>query len=219
MEYLTFLAQYPELISIDLEIALRSYGYLIGTVLLLANSIPGASFLIPEELILVIFGFYVRLGYLNPAFVFFVAYTASLIGNIGIYLWSYFFSHKVSLIQKLRNTAKWRDVKSVALNDTIFVQFGIRLSSTTRSIVSLISGFEKVSPIYFFTYEASVALVRTVFYLLIGYFIAIEVEDITQILDKIIVFIFFIILLSIANSYFTRKISDEVQQQASKKVK
>lgn len=163
------------------------HGYLIIFLAVLIDTFPGGGFLIPEEMIIALAGFYAAQGKLNVAIVYLLASVGLFTGQILLFFLSK--KHGQKLLKMLRmDDRKQQILHKYLIQNGWWVNIAFRLTSTMRSAVAVISALGNYKFSTFLKYELALALLKPLIYLGIGYFIGQTVEQVQSIVGQVVLF-------------------------------
>jgi len=189
--------------------------YLILFIVIFVDCFPVFGFLLPEEFFITMAGFYASMGSHSYITGVIIATTAMVIGQSVMYKVSQ--RHGKLILKFFRFKDEKRKIIEKYIDGNIFwMKFLFRLTSTTRTFVAVISGYRKYSFQEFIKLEIVVSLIRSLFYISLGYFIGESVDQIDSVVDKLGYLIVTIILVSTSVSVISsRKVFRDAEKGIS----
>lgn len=169
----------------------NQYGYLIVFLSTVGENTALLGFLLPGNSLALLGAFYARQGVLNLVWVIFFATAGTVLGYHIDYLFGRFIlSHVVGKWSTSRLGRRLRLAGRLRLTRMFLAKYGGRailashISGTLRSFIALSAGMARVTYLRFLGYELIAALLWNIAYCLLGYFIAVEFEQLHRLLER-----------------------------------
>lgn len=169
----------------------NQYGYLIVFLSTVGENTALLGFLLPGNSLALLAAFYAREGTLNLGWVIFFATLGTIIGyHIDYLLGRFILSRAASGWSASRFGRRLRLAGRLRLARMFLKKHGGKailashLSGTLRSFVALSAGTTRINYLRFLGYELIAALLWNTTYCLLGYFIAVEFEQLHRIFER-----------------------------------
>lgn len=168
------------------------------------DSIPIAGMIMPEELVLSLAGFLVAQEGLSLTPLILIGSLTLIAGQVLLF----FVSQKYGgvLLDILRIKPRQRAILERYINqNNVVVNIVMRLPSTMRAIIAILSGLGKQPIGRFLIYESIISTLRVSGYLILGYLIGGNVMDLESLLGQIMTLVMASVGVSILLSVFTSR--------------
>ncbi len=186
---------------------LNHWGYWVLLLAAILESSPLFGLLIPGQLIVVIGGFFVRLGILDFGDTIFIVALGAVLGDLIGYLlgkkygYSFITRYGKYFFLKRKYFEKTKRLMNHHTGKTLIIG---RFNPLTRAFAPFVAGSSDVSFLKFLAYNIIGGISWAISFVLIGYFFGKSYEIIDQYVGK---FIFIVIILSIVILYLFKFIN------------
>lgn len=182
------------------------YGYLLIFLAVLIDTFPGGGFLIPEEMVMAVAGFYAAQGNFKVFTIYLIAVFALFIGQILLFNLSKKYGKSLLKLVRL-DERKQKILHKYLQHNGWWVNVAFRFTSTMRSAMAIISALGNYPFSRFIKYEIGLALLKPLVFIVIGYFVGQTIEEVESIVSQVVIFF---LVLGIASGLISLLISRKI---------